>query len=29
VIEALREPQGLDAHDRFIPEFLMFRAAKP
>ncbi len=28
VIEALREPEGLDAHDRFIPEFLMFRATK-
>jgi ubiquinone/menaquinone biosynthesis C-methylase UbiE len=29
VIEALREPEGVDAHDRFIPEFLMFRAAMP
>lgn len=29
LIEALREPRGMDAHDRFIPEFLMFRAMRP
>ena len=29
LIEAMREPEGRDAHDRFVPEFLMLRALKP
>jgi SAM-dependent methyltransferase len=29
VIESLREPEGRDAHDRFLPEFLLWRALKP
>lgn len=28
VIESLREPVGRDAHDRFLPEFLLWRALK-
>ena len=28
LIESLREPVGRDAHDRFLPEFLLWRALK-
>lgn len=29
LIEAIREPEGRDDHDRFMPQFLLWRALKP